>query len=172
MTLFPVIRQWLFLGIANFLPPIRFLSKIRNLFYWLAGITLNQCTIVSPLHIGRGDATSIEIGDGSFINVGVFLHKNIRLGRNVAIGPYVRMTPFQHPLELDENGKRKTTIEPIEVEDNVLIGMGAIILPGVRIGRGAYVAAGAVVTKDVEPFTLVAGVPAKFIKKIKNNEQN
>jgi len=52
---------------------------------------------------------------------------------------------------------------PVVIEDHVWIGMRAIILPGVRIGRGAVVAVGAVVTRDVEPLTVVAGVPARVI---------
>lgn len=56
--------------------------------------------------------------------------------------------------------------KPIHIEENVWIGAGAIILPGVRIGAGAIVAAGAVVTKNVAPRTVVAGVPARKIKEV------
>ncbi|WP_165251625.1 DapH/DapD/GlmU-related protein [Adlercreutzia sp. ZJ304] len=55
---------------------------------------------------------------------------------------------------------------PIHIEDDVWIGSGAIVLPGVRIGRGSVVAAGAVVTKDVPSMTVVGGIPAKPIKRI------
>ncbi len=58
---------------------------------------------------------------------------------------------------------------PIFVEDEVWIGAGAIITQGVTIGRGAVIAAGAVVDKDVEPLTLVGGIPAKLIKNIETN---
>ena len=54
----------------------------------------------------------------------------------------------------------------MRVDDNVLIGANAVVLEGVHIGEGAVVAAGAVVTHDVEPHTVVAGVPAKFVKKV------
>lgn len=56
--------------------------------------------------------------------------------------------------------------DPVVVENNVLIGANAVVLEGVRIGEGSVVAAGAIVTKDVPPFTVVAGVPAKIVKTI------
>ena len=55
---------------------------------------------------------------------------------------------------------------PVIIEDNVMIGANAVVIEGVHVGKGAVIAAGAVVTKDVEPYTMVAGMPAKFIKKV------
>ncbi len=61
--------------------------------------------------------------------------------------------------------------EPVIIEDDVWVGTGAIILKGVRVGTGAIIAAGAVVTKDVPPYTIVGGVPAKVIKHRFNKEE-
>ena len=58
--------------------------------------------------------------------------------------------------------------QPVTIEDDVLIGANAVVLEGVRVGKGAIVAAGAVVTKDVEPYTVVAGTPARKIKDVKD----
>jgi len=55
-------------------------------------------------------------------------------------------------------------LQPVEIEDGVDIGIGAIILPGVKIGLGSIIGAGSVVTKDVSPYVVVAGVPAKIIR--------
>ena len=71
---------------------------------------------------------------------------------------------MNHPLDATERRKGVATGAPIVIEDDVWIGTGSIILPGVKIGKGAVVAAGSVVTKDVEAFTVVAGNPAKFLK--------
>ena len=56
--------------------------------------------------------------------------------------------------------------DPVVVEDDVLIGANAVVLEGVRIGKGAVIAAGSVVVKDVEPYSVMAGVPAKLLKKV------
>ncbi|MDP3684894.1 MAG: DapH/DapD/GlmU-related protein, partial [Ignavibacteria bacterium] len=56
--------------------------------------------------------------------------------------------------------------DPVVVEDDVLIGANAVVLEGVRIGKGAVIAAGSVVVKDVEPYCVMAGVPAKLLKKV------
>ena len=56
--------------------------------------------------------------------------------------------------------------DPVIVDDDVLIGANAVVLEGVKVGKGAVVAAGSIVVKNVEPYTVVAGVPAKFLKKV------
>ncbi|MCR5314680.1 MAG: sugar O-acetyltransferase [Bacteroidaceae bacterium] len=89
----------------------------------------------------------------------------IRIGNNCLIGPDVGIYTAGHRLEpegrtLDVYGM------PITIGNDVWIGGNSTILPGVTIGDGAVIAAGAVVTHDVEPYTIVGGVPAKVIKKI------
>ena len=89
------------------------------------------------------------------------------IGDRVAIGPRVTIV-----LSSDANWSKlmkhlKYIKSTVVLEEDCWIGAGAIILPGVKIGKMAIVGAGAVVTKDVEPFSVVAGVPAKMIKRIK-----
>ena len=88
----------------------------------------------------------------------------VNIGDNVLFGPNVQLYTVSHPLDVLTRGSEFT--RPIVVEDNVWVGGSAILLPGVTVGKGAVVAAGAVVTKDVPPFSVVAGNPAKVIKMI------
>jgi acetyltransferase-like isoleucine patch superfamily enzyme len=92
----------------------------------------------------------------------------VSIGDRVYTSPFTQILAVNHiyddpDLPFTQQG---ITAEGITIEDDVWLGASAIITDGVRIGKGAVVAAGAVVTKDVEPHTVVAGVPARMIKKI------
>ena len=106
---------------------------------------------------------SLEI-KGGYINndVRIYCFNSIIIGENVAIAEDVVIRDSDnHPI----NNDYKSISKPIIIGDKVWIGMRSTILKGVTIGDGAIIAAGAVVTKDVSPRTLVGGVPAKLIKK-------
>ena len=106
----------------------------------------------------------VSIGDNVRINEGVYMNarEKITIGNSVHISSFVIInTGSLVPGDLE-----KHTESPVVIEDDVWIASGCIIGPGVRIGKGSIIAAGAVVTTDVEPYTLVGGVPAKEIKKI------
>ena len=108
----------------------------------------------------------IEVGKNVFVNNAcTFMDRGgITLEDDVKIGPRANLITENHDLD---PAKRRTLIsKKIVVKRNVWIGAAATILPGVTIGENAVVAAGAVVTKDVPPDTIVAGVPEKVIKKI------
>jgi acetyltransferase-like isoleucine patch superfamily enzyme len=109
---------------------------------------------------------ALTIGDGTFLNYGVSIsaHERVAIGRDVLIGNYAMImdNDYHNPADHAETGRSA----PITVEDGAWIGARAIVLKGVRIGAGAAVAAGAVVTKDVAPHTMVAGVPAAFVKSL------
>lgn len=106
------------------------------------------------------------IGDFFFCNFDCHIIDlyDVTIGNHVQFGPKVSIITVNHPLDATERRKGAATGAPIVIEDDVWIGTGSIILPGVKIGKGAVVAAGSVVTKDVEAFTVVAGNPAKFLK--------
>lgn len=108
----------------------------------------------------------LELGAGVDVGEFVVLRANggLRIGDRVLIAAGAVLTTRGHPLDLPRHGL--TLDAPIVVEDDVWIGAGAIVLPGVTVGRGAVVAAGAVVTRDVEPMTVVAGVPARPISAV------
>ena len=84
----------------------------------------------------------------------------ITIGNNVTVASYCKLVTAKHNIE---DPLFHAVLEPIKIEDYAWICTGATILGGVKIGRGAVVAAGAVVTKDVPPMTVVGGVPAKII---------
>lgn len=111
---------------------------------------------------------NITIGSGCYINYDVVMLDSyeIYVGNNVFIAPKVVVSPVTHPITAKE--RRNLTGGKIVIEDNVWIGAGAIILPGVTIHEGAVIGAGAVVKSDVEKDCVVAGSPAKFIKKVDN----
>ncbi len=113
------------------------------------------------------------VGDviiGDYTRVG--LHNTVigpvTIGSHVNLAQGITVTALNHNFadsgkRIDEQGVSTT---PVVIEDDVWIGANAVVLPGVRIGTHSVVAAGAVVTKDVPPHSIVAGVPAKVIKKI------
>jgi len=110
----------------------------------------------------------LVIGDNVSVGKSVMLLAigGISVGNNVMIGHGAQIISAGHHIPEDEESMRFSGLEvaPIKIEDNSWIGAGAIILPGVTIGQGAVVAAGAVVSRDVEALTIVAGVPAKLIR--------
>ena len=167
-------RELIFLTLANNLPRMKIFDKVRFVIYRMAGLTIKgRCTIWGPLTIRPiGGAKNIEIGKGSFINTEIRFgapKDKVIIGANVQIGPRVMFETVNHGLRYIPGQGRGGWTKPIIIEDEVWVGGGAIITQGVTVGRGSVVAAGAVVTKDVEPNTIVGGVPAKFIRKIEND---
>lgn len=113
-------------------------------------------------------ANHLEMGVNSFINYDCIMLNNamVKLGDNVLVGPKVSFYTAMHPIDAKQREQWLVYAKPITVEDNVWIGGSAIILGGVTIGKNAIVGAGAVVTKDVEPNTIVVGNPARVLRKI------
>lgn len=111
---------------------------------------------------------SLSIGDRSWIGQQCFLHAagGIHIGEEVGIGPGVRVLTSTHAEAGRERSILSSPIDfaPVFIEDHVDIGVSAVILPGVRIGRGAQIGAGAVVAEDVPPYAVAAGVPARVIR--------
>ncbi|OFY62262.1 MAG: transferase [Bacteroidetes bacterium RIFCSPLOWO2_02_FULL_36_8] len=114
-------------------------------------------------------ANGIKIGSHTHINENVFI-QGAEIGSYVMIAPNVTLLNSSHDfaqinVPMIQQGEIKN-VNPI-IEDNVWIGRNVIIMPGIKIGRGSIIGAGAVVTKDVEEYSVVGGVPAKLIKKRK-----
>lgn len=130
---------------------------------------LNSRVLRPLMHKWRG----VKIGKNVFIGTDVFIDclypKNIRIGNGVYLNNRVQILAHYRNLEDYKTGGKVSDlgyiIKDTVIEDNASIMVGSIVLAGVKIGEGAIVAAGSVVTKDVEPYTLVGGVPAKFIKR-------
>ena len=125
-------------------------------------------TVLPPLYIDYGKP--VTVGRGCFIQqcYTFFGRGGITIGDEVFIGPKVNLITINHDPNPDN--RSATYGRPIVIEDKAWIGINSTILPGVRIGYGANVRAGSVVTKDVPPMTVVAGNPAKFIKKIETGK--
>lgn len=113
-------------------------------------------------------ANHLEMGVNSFINYDCIMLNNamVKLGDNVLVGPKASFYTAMHPIDAKQREQWLVYAKPITVEDNVWIGGSATILGGVTIGKNAIVGAGAVVTKDVEPNTIVVGNPARVLRKI------
>jgi acetyltransferase-like isoleucine patch superfamily enzyme len=127
-----------------------------------------RCTVIETFTLYSGG--SLEVVDGAHLTLGggyanngagIVCFKEIAIGRDVAIGPEVMIRDSDSHLI---SGSGRPATAPIRIGDRVWIGARAVILKGVTIGDGAIVAAGSIVTKDVAPGTLVAGVPAKYIR--------
>lgn len=118
----------------------------------------------------------VEVRIRSDVLSSVSIHDNapVVIGNRVLIANDVCICPGTHDVHWEdrEEVRGKSFALPIFIEDDCWIGAHATILPGVRIGRGATVAAGAVVSKDVEAGCLVGGVPAKFIRKLTRARKN
>jgi maltose O-acetyltransferase len=119
----------------------------------------------------------VSIGNDCYLGSGVQLYPwnaPIVIGNHVLIAAGVRMITRKHGFEDVERpiSAQGYVNAPITIEDDVWIGFQAIILPGVTIGKGSIVGAGAVVSKDVEPQTIVGGVPARPIRKRRRTESS
>jgi acetyltransferase-like isoleucine patch superfamily enzyme len=125
----------------------------------------DNCSIGGCAEIGKATV----MGDGCRIGYGVFLPNKSVLGNNVFIGPNATFCDDKHPRVNNHDYKA----DPPFLDDDCSIGAGATILPGVRIGRGATVGAGAVVTRDVAAYTTVIGCPAIPLSAVKcpSNEE-
>jgi maltose O-acetyltransferase len=122
----------------------------------------------------RGCQKRLRVGSGTIISHGaVFgLDATITLGENVCVGPYAVLHTGTHALGPSScRMSRRAVAKPIVVEDGVWIGMGAMILPGVRLGRGCVVSAGAVVRDNVPPNRLVSGNPATVGEEMPTGER-
>jgi len=135
----------------------------RLFCYRLAGIKLGQG---STIHMAANffQPRGIEIGEGTIVGDHCFLdgRSKLKIGSHTAIASQVLIYNSKHKIDDPEF---KAVEMPVEIGDYVFIGPRSIILPGVKIGKGAVVAAGAVVTKDVLPGQVVGGIPAKEIKR-------
>jgi acetyltransferase-like isoleucine patch superfamily enzyme len=119
----------------------------------------DSLSILPPFYCDHGLGASF--GERVFINQGCYFLDlgGITIGDRVLIGPRVTLTTAGHPVEPHERFEHLTHA-PIVIEDDVWIGAAATITPGVRIGRGSVVGAGAVVSHDVPPMSLVTGTSA------------
>lgn len=153
-------------GFVGVLPGLPF-PKIMN-----AGeIIVDNISLFPGVRVECMPGGKVYIGKGTYINrnTNIIAAENISIGANCKISWDVIITDTdQHPLP--SSGEVST--RPVQIDDDVWIGARAIILKGVTIGRGAVVAAGAIVTKDVPPRTIVANRPATVIRYLPDAENS
>ena len=130
----------------------------------LLGKIGNEVHIKPPLFVDYG--FNISIGAGTFINYGLVALDvaAITIGNDVQIGPNVQLLTPTHPIDPALRRAKYEAAQPIVIGDNVWLGGGAIILPGVTIGANSVIGAGAVVTRDIPPNVVAAGNPARVLR--------
>jgi len=114
------------------------------------------------------DAQKLSIGKNVRINENVFLQGEIEIGDDVMIAPNVAIYTASHEYRKTDVAmvnQGNTDVKKVIIKDDVWVGRNVMILPGIVLGEGSIIGANSVVTKDVDPLTIVGGVPAKFIKK-------
>ena len=114
----------------------------------------NRVTLMSRVTLEG----KVEIGSGTKIMAHVYIPSRTRIGSVVFVGPGVTFLNHLHPIRGETDGLK---VQGAVLEDNVSVGGGCTILPGVKIGQGSFIGAGSVVTRDVPPWTLAYGVPAR-----------
>lgn len=140
-------------------------AELRELMRQLTGQYVDESfNIFPPFYADFGK--NIHIGKRVFFNSGCHFQDQggITIGDGVLIGHNVVIATINHDLNPAKN--RLNHYQPVVIKDNVWVGSNSTILAGVTIGEWSVVAAGAVVTKDVPPYTVVGGIPAKFIRSV------
>lgn len=142
--------------------------SIRRLFYAWAGLHMGKGSVI---HMGARfyDPSRITIGEDTIIGENTVIDGRdvVTIGNHVDTATGVMIYNSHHDVHSESF---EAVQAPVVIEDYVFIGPRAIILPGVKIGKGAVVAAGAVVTKSVPEFAVVGGVPAQVIGERKNKD--
>lgn len=130
-------------------------------------LILNHCGSNVNIEKGAQFSSEISLGDNSGIGVNAMISSYVTIGNDVMMGPDCIILTANHGMEL--NGvpmcrQKHAESSPVVIEDDVWIGARVIILPGVHVGTGSVIGAGSVVTKNVEPYSIVGGNPAKLIR--------
>ncbi len=154
----------------NYIKRYRVEIDRRNSAIPMADLTKYNCRI-EPGAIIRD---LVEIGDhcvimmGAVLNIGAVIGERTMIDMNVVVGGRAIVGKNCHIGAgcVLAGVIEPPSADPVVVQDDVLIGANAVILEGVKVGKGAVIAAGSVVVKDVEPYSVMAGVPAKLIKKV------
>ena len=158
----------LYRGLAMHLPRSQggFGNAYRAVRAFFARMALDKCGKNVNIEHGAQFGFDTSIGDNSGIGINAILSPGITIGNDVMMGPYCMMCTSNHaigdlttPMRKQGHAERK----PIVIGNDIWIGARVTILPGVHVGDGSVIGAGAVVTKDVEPYSIVAGNPAKKI---------
>lgn len=141
-------------------------DRRRDLLSTLLAAVGEGTEIRPPLHVDYG--SRIRVGAGCFANFGLVALDvaEITIGDDVQIGPNVQLLTPTHPLDPGLRRAKWEAAEPITIGDNVWLGGGAIVLPGVTIGENTVVGAGAVVARDLPADVVAVGNPARVVRRL------
>jgi maltose O-acetyltransferase len=141
--------------------------EIRTFNLRRRGAHIGDDVFLSPASIA-GTLSKFSVGDETFLGrVTIQVHDQVTIGRRVCINDGVTILSASHHLD---DPRWSSFSKPVIIEDYVWIAVGALVLPGVRIGRGAVVGAGAVVSRDIPPFSVATGNPARVSEGKRNRE--
>ena len=131
--------------------------------------SLGRSSVVESFSCINNAVGDVVIGDHTRIGLHNTIIGPVTIGSHVNLAQGITVTALNHnfadtSLRIDEQG---VSTKPVIIEDDVWVGANAVILPGVTVGHHAVIAAGAVVTKDVPPFSIVGGVPARILKEMR-----
>jgi maltose O-acetyltransferase len=145
---------------TSFLLPV----SLRRVLLRLAGLRIG--VKVTGLKQCAFQSNQVSIGDGCFVNAGCQFEGfgPIDVGRDVFLGPQVMILTSTHEIDEDGQVKRNPACKPVRVGDRCWLGARVTILPGVTIGEGTIIGAGAVVTQDCKPGAVYVGVPARQLR--------
>lgn len=171
-----IVRIVIYYGLLKHLPGGGSNATIfRTLRYYCCRGLFDHCgkdvNIEHDANFGTG--RNIWLDDGAGLGVNCFVRGPLRIGKYVMMGPEVVILTNTHQHSRTDIPMQQQGYEPVrgvEIGDDVWIGYRGTILPGVKIGNGVIIGAGAVVTRDVPDFAVVGGVPAKVIR-FRNNKQ-
>jgi len=160
--------------LARALPSFTF-SRLRTALYRLAGVQIGPHTLVMGAMDLRGAGRIWErLRIGAFCQITTPLYADlnaeITVGDHVAVGHHVVLITTDHAIGSAEHRCGPHRAAPIRIESGAWLGACSTVLPGVTIGTGSVVAAGAVVAQDVEPHTVVGGVPARLIRRLEKDD--
>lgn len=169
------IFNYVFYSLWQYLFALMFISPLRVMLLRLFGARIGKNTVIERIrlfNLYRTGIQGIHIGDYCFLGDGVsldmaeriILENHVTLSFDVIVLTHTNVGYKQHPVQKNI----PTIAKPAIFKKGCFIGVRSVILPGITVGQGAAVAAGAIVTKDVAPGTLVGGVPARVIRKFKN----
>lgn len=156
-------------GLAKHLPmsDSRFSLGAKRLRLFCAKSALTHCGKNVNIERGAQFAWDLSIGDNSGVGVNALISFGVTIGNDVMMGPDCMIFTNNHGMERRDIPmwmQKSSELQPVVIGNDVWIGARVIILPGVHVGDGAVLGAGAVVTKDVPPYGIVAGNPARLIR--------
>lgn len=144
---------------------MRFAKRMRG--KWAASI-VTYCGKNVNIEKHAHFTPELSIGDNSGVGINCEINGPVSIGKDVMMGPEVVIYTRNHGFlrtDIPMNIQGMGEILPVVIEDDVWIGRRVMILPGVTIGKGSVIGAGAVVVKDIPPYSVAAGVPAKVVKR-------